>query len=123
MEDDADGGAERGARRHTGDVRVGQRVQEEVLEDHAGHGQRRADERGDQDARHADLPEDRVVEVTLGRPRQQQVPDATYGQRGRPQGERQHEAHQQDAGCQEDPRQDACAGEPGHWAVSASGWM
>ena len=28
-----------------------------------------------------------------------------------------------DAGGQEDPRPHACAGEPGHWAASASGWI
>ena len=44
MQNDADGGAERGAGRDAGHVGVGERVEEEVLQDHAGDRERRADE-------------------------------------------------------------------------------
>ena len=75
VQDDADGGAQRRARRHAGDVRVGERVEEEVLEDDAGHRQLRADQAGEEHARHADLPEDGVLEVAGDRPRDHEVPE------------------------------------------------
>ena len=78
---------------------------------------------GGEHARHADLPEDRVVEVALDRPRRHQCHSWLERQRDRPQGERQHEADGEDAGGQDDPRPLACAGELRSLRRDASGWI
>ena len=123
VQHDADGGAERGARRDAGDVRVGERVEEEVLQDDAGHRQLRPDEAGDEHARQADLPEDRVGQVALDRPRGHEVPELAERQRGRSEGEREQKAHDEDAAGQGDARPDACARQTRHCAAYASGWI
>ena len=59
-EEHGDRRAERGPRRRAEHVRIGQRVPEQTLERGAGDGESRADDHRGQDARQAQVPDDRL---------------------------------------------------------------
>src|SRR5450756_1313191 len=98
-------------------------VYKRQLQDDAGHGQLRADQAGEQNARHADLPEDRVLQVAGDRPRRHEVPELIERQRDRSQDERQYEADDKDACREADARPDACARQARHGVAYASEWI
>ena len=94
-----------------------------ILQDDAGHRQLGSHEAGDEHARQADLPEDRVGKVALDRPRGDEAPDFAERQRGRSEGQRDEKARHEDASGQGDARPDACAPQTRHCAAAASGWI